>query len=370
MKSLQARLTLWFALSFLAVTGVTASLIYLRLRVELLRIAFAKENPGPDWLVRGSRSEAEVGEIMGELLSAALPYSIPLVVVLGLLGYWLARKSLSPIDSLNRQLAVVGPSNLRQRVSLPEADEQFRNLTNHLNDMLARLEWAFSEMSEYAAKVSHELRTPLTILRLKVEQGEGRIEPELAEELETELHRLSHVVQQSLLMAMAQQGRIETTHTRLDLTRISEDLLEDFNLLAESEARNLRLFSASGCYIFGDVKYCRQILHALITNALIHGTGDVRFRISKSKTHVRVRITNRVRSTPAQNTLTLGLGLRVVKALLLLQPQSSFRQHMGRRRYGVQIAFPLAEEEIGAGTQSAERIGHRAFVESRDRVTT
>jgi len=115
-------------------------------------------------------------------------------------------------------LQSIGPGTLGRKVELPEADEQFVSLLGHLNDMLGRLELSFSEMSEYAAKVAHELRTPLSIIRLKVEQSQGRIDAELAEELQEELLRLTHVVEQSLLIAKAEQGRLVWNIERFDLS--------------------------------------------------------------------------------------------------------------------------------------------------------
>ena len=140
MRSLRIRLTLWFALSFLAVSVLFMQLCYRHLRVELLRKTAGTELKSPeDAFPRGNYSEQEISEIMGSLVAATLTYALPLILVLLVLGYWLARKSLSPIEFLNSQLQAVGPGNLAQRVHLPEADEQFRDLTHHLNEMLARL---------------------------------------------------------------------------------------------------------------------------------------------------------------------------------------------------------------------------------------
>jgi signal transduction histidine kinase len=142
-----------------------------------------------------------VRDILGELMETAVAYGVPLALATLLIGYWLARKSVAPITAVNEQLQSIRAPKLSQRLQLPEPDREFRDLVSHINDLLARLEKSFNDMSEYAAKVTHELRTPLAILRLKVEQAGGQIAPELAEELQAELHQLAHVVDQSLLIA-------------------------------------------------------------------------------------------------------------------------------------------------------------------------
>jgi signal transduction histidine kinase len=358
MNSLRVRLTLWFTLGFLAVTAVFMGLTYRHLDLELRRKTFQREfNVNPDWILHGSFSEEEIREIMTQLITASLIYSLPLVLVTLLLGYYIARKSLRPIGNLNRQLQVVGPKTLHRRVELPEADEQFRDLLDHLNAMLGRLQRSFSEMSEYSAKVAHELRTPLTILRLKVEQSNGKIEPVLAEELEGELHRLAHVVDQSLLIAKAGQGRLTWESRLLDLSAMLTDLVKDFRLLADDEGRSFEFDPPGECAVRTDPHHCRQIIHALLSNALGHGIGPIRIRLQVRGTRARFTVLNRVRDEPAPQNQTLGLGLRVLEALLSQQPEIRFRRRQGGRYHVVSLTFPREHREAAVipGMQIATR---------------
>ncbi|HUL51224.1 MAG TPA: histidine kinase dimerization/phospho-acceptor domain-containing protein [Candidatus Nitrosotalea sp.] len=347
MKTLRVRLTLWFALSFLAVTGVFMWLTYRHLDMDLRRKTFQSEvNINPNWILHGSFSEEEVREIMAQLIVASLIYSLPLVLVTLVLGYVIARKSLNPIGSLNQQLRAVDPRTLHRRVQLTEGDEPFQDLVVHLNAMLARLDRSFAEMSDYAAKVAHELRTPVTILRLKVEQSQGKVEPGLAEELEGELHRLAHVIDQSLLIAKAGQGRLRWEPDTFSLADMLSDLIKDFCLLAAEEDRRFEYHHSARCYVDTDPRYCRQILHTLLTNALMHGCDTVRVRTINRRGIVRFTILNRVMHQPQQGSQTLGLGLRVVKALLSQQPDIRFRQHHGSRYHSSLLVFPMSNREM------------------------
>ncbi len=359
MRSLQVRLTLWFAVSFVSVAAVFAGLTYHHIEQQLSRTAFEREqNLNRDWVIRGSVSEQEIDQIMTTIVGSSLKFVLPLVFALLLLGYWLARKSLVPLETLNRQLASVGPRNLSLRVGLPAADSQFRDLTQRLNEMLGRLERSFGEMGEYAAKVAHELRTPLTILRLKVEQSEGRIAPDLAEELQSELHRLTHVVEQSLLIAKAEQGRLTVSVSRLDLAEVAREVVEDFRLLAEDEGRSLRLEAGRECWAQADPRYARQALHALLTNALVHGQGEIVVRVrgrggrAGRAAQAGLLLANAVRRGPRRGEANLGLGLRVVRALVSLQPGSSLRQHAGSHWHASRIEWPA--------TTPPEAVAHKA----------
>lgn len=344
MRTIRVRLTIWYTISFLLATAVFTWLTYRDLDLELRRKTFQREFTfNPNWILHGSYSEEEVRGIMKQLVLSSLTYSLPLVAVTIVIGYFLARKSLSPIQELNLQLQAITPRTLERRVALPDADEQLRDLVNHLNEMLSRLQDSFSEMSGYAAKVAHELRTPLTILRLKLEQAESRIEPGLSEELQSELHRLAHVVDQSLLIAKADQGRLEWQRSPVDLAALITDLVSDFRFLAAEQNRSLEAYAPEVCRLSTDRRYCRQILHSLVTNALIHGRGAIRIRLKGRGNQAHLTILNEVRSDGATTEPTLGLGLRVVQALLHHQPGIQFRQHHGSRYHACHLTFTDCE---------------------------
>lgn len=342
MKSLRVRLTLWFTLGFLAVSVIFILFTFRRLDLELRRGTFEREqNINPNWILRGSYSEEEVQDIMSTLIQSSLIASLPVVLLVLILGYVVARQSLRPIEALNRQLQDISPRTLGRKVELAEGDEQFVSLLRHLNEMLARLDASFGEMSEYAAKVAHELRTPLTILRHKIEQSQGRIEPELAESLQEELLRLSHVVDQSLLIAKAGQGRLAWALQPFDLSALLADVVQDFDLIASVDNRKLLLAAQPSCVVQSDPRYCKQILHTLLTNALLHGRGDIRVRLRRRGQQVRFTLVNALRSTPTRSDLTLGLGLRVVRALVAQQPALRFRQHHGTRTHATSLIVPV-----------------------------
>jgi len=330
MKSLRARLTVWFGLVFLGLVAAFTFLTHHTLEDELRNRTWQKDYPDhPDWKLHGSFSEAEVQDISRELMASAVGWSVPLAVIALVGGYWLARHSLRPIASVNRQLQTKNSGNLGEPISLPEMDGEFRDLVRQLNELLKRLDNSFAEMNDYAAKVSHELRTPLAIMRLKVEQSGGRIAPELADELEAELHRLTHVVEQSLLIARAERGRVMTMRSVFNLSATTAEIVEDFQLLATEQGRRFTLKSTPECWVSADPNHVRQIAHNLLTNALKHGDGDLTVQVKRSGKSAALVVSNRTRHAGDPEP-TLGLGLRVVGALLRLEPEIRLqRRHTG-----------------------------------------
>ncbi len=344
MKSLRARLTVWFASGLVLVLVVFVAFTYRLLEEELHQKTWQRNYPEhPDWKLHGSYSEAEVRDVMGELMETSLAYGIPLALATLLMGYWLASKSVKPIAMVNQQLQSIRAPQLSQRIHLPEVDREFRDLVRHINDLLARLEHSFSDMSEYAAKVAHELRTPLAILRLKVEQAGGRIPPDISEEWQAELHQLTHVVDQSLLIAKAEQGRLVLQPRRFDLARLVTEMAEDFALLAREEGRAMNLVPYPPAFVVADAKYIRQIVHSFFANALKHGRGEIRVKLRTTNAAHVLSVANRRHAPNSTRAETLGLGLRVVDTLLSLAPNIKCRRRNGRRCYAVQLSFPVAQ---------------------------
>ncbi len=344
MRSLQLRLAVWFGVSFVFLTLVFAGFTYRYLDVELHNKNWRRNYPEhPDWRLHGSYSEAEIRDILGELVETAMLYTVPLALAAIGMGYVLARKSVGPIASVNRQLQAIRPPNLSKRIELPEIDAEFRDLVGHTNDLLERLDHAFNDMSEYAAKVAHELRTPLAILRLKVEQAGGRIAPELAEELQAELHQLTHVVDQSLLIAKAEQRRLILNPRAFDLAQLVVDVAEDFALLAQEDGRVVRLMCRTPAPVLADPKYVRQIIHNFFTNTLKHGQGDIRIKVLGRGRDSVLTVSNWLRSGSSMQPETLGLGLRVVDTLLGLQPELKYQRRRGVRCYVVRLSFPAGK---------------------------
>ncbi len=253
------------------------------------------------------------------------------------------RRGLQPLELLAEQAREIGAGSLQARFPMAGMPEELTPIGERLNDLLARLERSFAEMSEYASKVTHELRTPLAILRLKVEQAGARINAELAEDLQTEIQQLTHVVDQSLFIAKAEQGRLKLTPRSLDLSELVAEVAEDFSLLAEEQNRRVLIKKIRPHLpVKVDSKYMRQIVHNLLTNSLKHGQGDIVLKLSGQQDCV-LTILNRTRPEPTAPE-TLGLGLRVVASLLQMQPELKFHRRQGHQYYAVRLVFPAVPD--------------------------
>lgn len=356
MRSLRWRTAVWFAVSVVAVLGVFLIITHYHLTQELRVERWERaQKENPDWTLHGSYSEAEVDDITGELWRLSLLYALPVPFLALGVGYLLARRSLRPIADLDRQLARIGARSLNQRIQLTNADRELLPIEANINDLLGRLDTAFAQLSEYSAQVAHELRTPLTLLRLQVERAADRIEPELAESMQDELARLSDYVDQCLLLATAEQGRLALTSQPVELGALLEDLLETYRLWAGQEGRTVTLERTGDCSVTSDARYLRQIFHNLLTNAIRHGTGPIRVRLATGPAGVHCQIANEA-LPKSRDSRGNGIGLRMVRALCqaldcefaILESAGAY---MAELRWG---RDPVPQEDRAAPPDSAD----------------
>jgi signal transduction histidine kinase len=284
---------------------------------ELRKEKWERSNPAqPDWVLHGSFTDKEVHDILGELLQFWVIVGVPSVGLALLAAYFLGRQSTRPVRNLNAQLASLGAASLGRRLYAPDASPEIAELVEHLNELLGRLETSFAQLAEYSGQVAHELRTPLQLMKLQVELNASKMEPELAESLQEELARLSNYVENALMIARAEQGRLETNPEPLTLKDFLADMVEPFSRLAAANRRRFLWSCPNEATAWSDRDLLKQILFNLLNNALQHGREDILLRVRPCGGRLWFLIGNRSVLGGSQDGNGLGIGLRLVRALV------------------------------------------------------
>lgn len=348
MKSLRLRVALWFAVSVTAVMGVFVAVTFTHLRHELRVEKWERASDRhPDWSLHGSYSEAEVADIVGELWYLSLVYATPVLLLAMGAGYFVARRAFAPVAEMSSHLQRIGARSLDQRLNTQATPQELRELGEGINALLVRLENSFHQLSDFSAQVAHELRTPLTLMRLQIEESAGRIEPALAESMQEELRRLSDYVEQCLLLATAEQGRLRLSPERLRLGEVVGDVVEAYTRLAREEQRAINLVM-NDTEVVTDPRYLRQLLHILLSNALRHGEGAIMVALGRSADGAFCQVVNRVRSARSGHESGTGLGLRLGKALAGALGAQWQTASSADGRYTATLTFPFASTRAPA----------------------
>ncbi len=329
MRAFWFRLIIWFGLTFLAVSVLFVLLAHTQLEADL------------------SASHENSVSSLRDLTRWEALYGMAMVAAFAGVAWVVVRQTFAPIVFLNDQLDAIDPQNLHRKVRFATSDAELRELQEHINNLLARISLGFLQLRNYSAQVAHELRAPLTIIRLKIEEAADKIDPALAEEIQSELLRLTLHVEQSLFIARAEQGHLKPNRTRFDLAALLEDVAQDFRLLARDQGRQIDIETESAV-ISADPKYTKQILYSLLTNSVRHGRGVIRIRLEQSAGKTALSISNQIKTDEPDEIVDLGLGRRIVAALAALQQNMEVETQRGDGWYDVKLLISELPETLEA----------------------
>jgi heavy metal sensor kinase len=209
---------------------------------------------------------------------------IPAAIILGsFLGWFMAGRALAPVLMVAQTAQRISGSNLSLRIPTREAGDELDYLILTFNRMIERLQSSFQQMKQFSADVSHELRTPITAIR-------GQIEVALftAKNIEhyreamfnalQDIDRLSQIVRALLLLSQAESGQLVLQKSRLNLTEVIRDLVDQFQIPAEEAGVHLTAELPLYCDAEVDRVQIERMLTNLFSNAIKFTPrgGDVR----------------------------------------------------------------------------------------------
>jgi len=198
----------------------------------------------------------------------------PLALLISVIGGWfLAHKSLKPVDELTKTAKEITAQNLNRRLPANRVDDELGRLTEQFNDMISRLQASFIQIQQFSADASHELRTPLTIMRGEIEvalrnQRMSKDTRELLGSINDELIRLSSIVESLMILVKSDTGRLVFNMQPIALDELIEQLFEETKVLAESKKIKVSLECSQPIRINGDTIRLKQLFLNLIDNAL------------------------------------------------------------------------------------------------------
>jgi two-component system sensor histidine kinase VanS len=168
------------------------------------------------------------------------------LLVFGLVGGWiLAGRMLAPLARIADATRTATTGSLSHRIRLEGRNDEFRELADAFDAMLARLEAHVAEQQRFAANASHELRTPLAITQTLLDVARNdpnRDDGELVERLHAVNTRAIDLTEALLLLSRA--GQRSFSREDVDLSLMAEEATE--TLLPLAEERGVTIETAVG----------------------------------------------------------------------------------------------------------------------------
>jgi two-component system, OmpR family, sensor histidine kinase VanS len=197
------------------------------------------------------------------------------LLVFGLLGGWLlAGRMLAPLTRITDATRVAADGSLSHRIQLPGRSDEFRELADSLDTMLARLEAHLAEQQRFAANASHELRTPLAITQtlLDVARNDRNGNTgELLDRLHAVNTRAIDLTEALLLLSRADQRSF--AREQVDLSLIAEEAAEMLLPLAENRGVTIET-SGDITPTIGSHALLLQMTTNLVQNAIVHNLPE------------------------------------------------------------------------------------------------
>ncbi|MGW0710458.1 sensor histidine kinase [Streptomyces sp. NPDC002643] len=175
---------------------------------------------------------------LDNLLSRSLLALLGLAVIAFAFGYAMAGRVLAPLGRITRTARAVAGSDLSRRIELDGPDDELKELADTFDDMLERLQRAFTAQQRFVGNASHELRTPLAINRtlLEVHLSDPNAPAELQQLGKTLLatnERSEQLVEGLLLLARSDNQIVE--RKPVDLAEVASQAIDQVRSEAETK---------------------------------------------------------------------------------------------------------------------------------------
>ena len=221
-------------------------------------------HPGVIFMVR---SHADLLRYFAPIAAIVMAF----LLVFGLLGGWLlAGRMLAPLTRITDATRIAANGSLSHRIQLQGRRDEFRELADAFDTMLAQLEAHIAEQQRFAANASHELRTPLAVTQTLLDvarKDPNRDTGELVDRLHAVNTRAIDLTEALLLLSRADQRSFTTEH--VDLSLIAEEATE--TLLSLAEQRGLSIETSGDLTLtIGSPALLLQMATNLVHNAVVH----------------------------------------------------------------------------------------------------
>jgi signal transduction histidine kinase len=341
-----------------------------RIHGKLCRVGVWREGP---YLVRIGVRVDMIQRFMKNLglgFLSALP-AVGIVVFFG--GVWLARRTTAPLAQLSDSAERIDAANPDERLPVPETRDEIAKLTEVLNRSFDRFRGSYQAAARFSADASHQLKTPLTILRAGLDhlsRASDLTDSQSAEiaVLRHQTRRLTSLIDDLLLLAQADAGRVAPELAWFDLSELVSSAVDDLEVLCSDKDIRQEVIISGGLFVQGDRRLLAMVLQNLMENATkyVMFSGIIRVQAGLDERGVYIKVGNTANEIAAEERLQIferfrrgaavggnvsghGLGLNIARELV--------RVHHGELKLvdapgdwvEFEVRLPLAAEGASVG---------------------
>jgi heavy metal sensor kinase len=188
-------------------------------------------------------------------------------------GWFLARRAVSGVESITRTAQKISGGTLDQRVPVQKRGDEIDQLASTFNKMLDRIQALLAEIKEMNDNIAHDLRSPIARIRgiaeitLTNSKTLNEFESMAASTIE-ECDRLLDMINTMLIISKTESGVSQVSYEEVNLSDIVRRACELFEPMAEDKGLALSCTVPNGTYLMGDTPMIQRMLSNLIDNAI------------------------------------------------------------------------------------------------------
>lgn len=320
--------------------------------------------PGP----RGSVAVLDPNQRNADLRVLAFVSVIALAIMAVIstaLGWWMAGRVLRPLRTITTAAKDISATNLHSRLALEGPDDEFKELGDTIDGLLARLEASFQAQRQFVANASHELRTPLARLKTlvqvaladqnaSVESLRGAHERVLASE-----RQIEGLI--DALLSLASSERELDRRAPVDLAAVTDEAIAARREEIESRALVCNA-TLDGALVKGERQLIERLVANLLDNAIRHNTPGGHIDVATATTAAGAvlsvensgptialaeleRLSQPFQRLGAERTSQddgHGLGLSIVQAIARAHDAALVVEARAEGGLRVEVSFPAA----------------------------
>lgn len=228
------------------------------------------------------------------------------ILLAGMFGLISGRRALAPLATVtDTALQITRADDLSRRIPVQTGPEdEVGKLITAFNDTMGRLEKLFATQRRFVADIGHELRTPLTVIRGNVDlmRRVGIEDEQSLHSIELEVDRLSRLVEDLLILAQAESGKLPMGRRRVELDTLLLEVFNQAHVLA-GERVQLEIGKIDQVLVCGDRDRLRQVVLNLVANAIKYTlkSGTVTVNLSKEEGKAKFSVKDTGVGIPAED---------------------------------------------------------------------
>ena len=293
--------------------------------------------------------EQEIQETKEAFLLRSVIATTIIILLSSVCTYFLTKKTLTPLQKLTSEVSQIQAQNLSTQLAVPNSKDEIAQLTSSFNEMLTRLDNAFSTQKQFSANAAHELRTPLAVLQTNLEVFEKKQEPEMVEYrqlftmIKEQTARLSQLV--GTLLDMTNLKSVPRTD-QVTLEELVDEVFCDLDPVAEKAGISIHFDDSSSQDSHTDVTGSYVLLYRAVYNLV---ENAIKYNRPNGSVTVSVKEKNGQAMILVKDT---GIGISPENQKKIFDPffrvDKSRSRAMGGAGLGLALVDSIAREHGGS----------------------